>query len=144
MVKSLEQIDDVLRQFKKNIPEYNTYSSYITLLNAAEEYYLYVNYNPIKATIYMKEHLELVKDKDPISYAAVLIRMGDFCRERGELDNAGKASILASQTTVDNKNLTLDNKLTIASRFATLFQAKKDYENMRKFSFAFFDNLKFL
>lgn len=144
LVKSLEQIDDVLRQFKENIPEYNTYSSYITLLNAAEEYYLYVNYNPIKATIYMKEHLELVKDKDPISYAAVLIRMGDFCRERGELDNAGKAYILASQTTVDNKNLTLDNKLTIASRFATLFQAKKDYENMRKFSFAFFDNLKFL
>ena len=70
----------------------------------------------------MKEHLELVKDKDPISYAAVLIRMGDFCRERGELDNAGKAYILASQTTVDNKNLTLDNKLTIASRTAG-FQA---------------------
>lgn len=144
MVKYLEQIDDVLRLFKEHIPKYYTYDSFITLLNAAEDYYLYVNYNPDKATSYMKEHFELVKDKNPISYATVLIKMGDFCRERGELDYAGKAYVLASQAITDSKNLTLDNKLTIASRFALLFQAKKDYENMCKFGFAVFDQLKIL
>lgn len=139
----LSGIESVFTNLHSSIPHYEQQiTSYFNLLDAIENYFLYLNPNKEKAITYLKIHMDHSKQAYHNEFINACQKLFDFYLQEKEYEKAQKLYAEIFKQEENKEGLPESVKLTLYSRMCQLCLLQQKYDAMLPYARKYFLSLK--
>lgn len=126
-------LETFINKIHKELPNYQQYDGYETLLDAAFAFYTYLCPDYKKAKNYLDEEIHIAQKKDNIKYIYTIIGLGDLYRVQSLWEKSKKTYIQALQELKKGKH-PQEQLLAIYNRLAFVSYKENNNDDMLKYS----------
>lgn len=139
--EGLSKIENKLNELKDQLPEFCKQISYFNMLDAFENFYLYLKPDKEKAFNYMTMHKEQCKTLFPDVYRDICMKLFNYYLQNKQYDDAEKLYVQDLKQLEDAQASAI-SKLSLYNLMCNLFLARHDYEAMLPYARKHYETIK--
>ena len=138
----LAGIETQLKQLQEQLPQFNKQIGYFNMLDAFENYYLYLKPDKEKAFSYMMIHKEESKSLFHEEHRKACLNLFDFYLQNKQYDEAKQLYAQDIKPLEEDEQATPSSKLPLYNLMCNLCLAQHDYEHMLPYARKHYEAVK--